>query len=105
MFYAMRHFTGHKIEYNKDRFWRDKGSFSEKMVYNYMKNYPYSTHPSPKTTGRELFRDDRVIELVKICTDAGLSPEGTVAMITGTTGQGHCGRIPHLGPKGQRRQA
>ena len=78
---AMRHFTDHTMEYEEDGFLGKKGSVSEGIVYNYTHNHPDSTHPPPPITGRELLGDSEAIEFINICTNAGLSPEDTVATI------------------------
>ena len=50
-----------------------------------MKDHPFFTHLPPKTTGRELLGDDRVVELIQISVNAGLSLGNTVATITKIT--------------------
>lgn len=84
--HRLRHapLTDHTMEYEEDDFLGKKGSVFEGIVYNYTQNHPDFTHPPPKTTGREPLGDDDAIEFIKICTNAGFSPEDTVATIMTT---------------------
>lgn len=50
-----------------------------------MAESPFFTHLPPKPTGRELFGDNKAIELIKICEQGGLSKEDTIATITRIT--------------------
>ena len=95
----MRRFTNKTMEYDKDGLWCKKGKVSTEIVHNYMKHHPYFTHPPPKTTGRELFGDEKAVELIKICTDAGLSQEDTIATITRITAKAIVDAYNTWGPK------
>jgi anhydro-N-acetylmuramic acid kinase len=52
--FAMRHFSGGKLEYDADGAWAARGQVSEKLLTKWMK-HPYFTQKPPKSTGRELF--------------------------------------------------
>ena len=97
--YAMRHVTNSKMEYDKDGLWSKKGKVLAEIVHDYMKYHPYFTHPPPKTTGRELFGDEKAVELIKICTDAGLSQGDTIATITCITAKAIVDAYNTRGPK------
>ncbi len=87
------------MEYEEDGVLGKKGSVSEGIVYNYIHNHPYSTHPPPKTTGREPLGDDKAIEFIKICTNADLSPEDTVATTMKITAKAIVEACHTSGPK------
>ena len=51
--YAMRHFTDHKMDYDKDGVWGKHGKVSPETVDSYLNEHPFFKHEPPKTTGRE----------------------------------------------------
>lgn len=85
--------------YDNDGLWGKNGGVSKEIVYIFMEKHLFFTHPPSKTTGRELFGNDQAIELIKICTDAGLTPGDTVATITRITAQEIVDTYRTWGPK------
>lgn len=94
--YAMRHFTDHKMEYDKDGKRRAAALNRLRVLCEAISLLHY---PPPKTTGRELFGNDKAIELIRTCTDAGLSPEDTLATSGSITAKAIVNAYHTWGPK------
>ncbi|MCJ1453559.1 hypothetical protein MMC28_003906 [Mycoblastus sanguinarius] len=88
----MRDFTEYELEYDKDGLGQKGRGLDRRRPQLYEK-------PPLKTTGRELFGDDKALELLKLCTSAGLSPEDTIATITRITAKAIIDTYYIWGPK------
>ena len=73
--FAWRHSTEHRMEHVRDGLTGKAGGVSEVIVYEDMKNRPFSF--TTLTTGQELLNVGKAIELSKISADVGRTVSGT----------------------------
>lgn len=81
---AVRHYTQGAQNFDRDGAMARQGAVDEGLVSQVLA-HPYFHQTPPKTTGRELFGDAFAAQFINQATDAGLSPEDTIATLTAIT--------------------
>lgn len=81
---SVRHVTRQRLKYDRDGKIAAKGKVNEELLGELMK-HPFLAKPPPKTTGREEFGEQFVVNVIEKVRSLGLSDEDLVATVTAFT--------------------
>lgn len=97
--FAMRHFSGGKLEYDRNGAWAKRGKADERLLRRWLK-HPYFRKSPPKSTGREMFGEPFFLKAIEEMKEIG--KYDVVATFTQLTAESlalnyklHLGAIPN----------
>jgi anhydro-N-acetylmuramic acid kinase len=83
---AIRHFSGGVLNYDRDGEWARQGRV-DKNLLRWLMSHPFLLQPPPKSTGREMFGEAFLREVIKRANSLGLTQNDTVATLTAFTAE------------------
>lgn len=83
---AIRHFSGGVLNYDRDGEWARQGRV-DKNLLRWLMSHPFLLQPPPKSTGREMFGEAFLREVIKRANSLGLTRNDTVATLTAFTAE------------------
>jgi anhydro-N-acetylmuramic acid kinase len=97
--YAVRYFTNGELEFDPDGNIARKGKIDKEILSNLL-NHPYIKKEPPKTTGRELFGEELLKNILKMSEEKNLSFEDIIATLTAFTVEAIAYNYEKFYPKG-----
>ncbi|MFA0782022.1 anhydro-N-acetylmuramic acid kinase [Fervidibacter sacchari] len=83
---AVRHFSGGALNYDRNGEWARQGRV-DKNLLRWLMSHPFLRQPPPKSTGREMFGDAFLREVLERAKLLGLTERDTVATLTAFTAE------------------
>ncbi|MEJ7613523.1 MAG: anhydro-N-acetylmuramic acid kinase [Candidatus Fervidibacter sacchari] len=83
---AVRHFSGGALNYDRNGEWARQGRV-DKNLLRLLMSHPFLRQPPPKSTGREMFGDAFLREVLERAKLLGLTERDTVATLTAFTAE------------------
>jgi anhydro-N-acetylmuramic acid kinase len=83
---AIRHFSGGVLNYDRDGEWARQGRVDKNLLH-WLMSHPFLLQPPPKSTGREMFGEAFLREVIKRANSLGLTQNDTVATLTAFTAE------------------
>jgi anhydro-N-acetylmuramic acid kinase len=83
---AIRNFSGGVLNYDRDGEWARQGRV-DKNLLRWLMSHPFLLQPPPKSTGREMFGEAFLREVIKRANSLGLTQNDTVATLTAFTAE------------------
>jgi len=83
---AIRHFSGGALNYDRNGEWARQGRVDKKLL-RWLMSHPFLHQPPPKSTGREMFGDAFLREVLERAKLLGLTESDTVATLTAFTAE------------------
>ncbi len=83
---AVRHFSGGALNYDRNGEWARQGKFDKKLL-RWLMSHSFLHQPPPKSTGREMFGDAFLREVLERAKSLGLTERDTVATLTAFTAE------------------
>ena len=83
---AVRHFSGGALNYDRNGEWARQGRV-DKNLLRWLMSHPFLKQPPPKSTGREMFGEAFLREVLKRANALGLTERDTVATLTDFTAE------------------
>jgi len=83
---AIRHFSGGVLTYDRDGEWARQGRV-DKNLLRWLMSHPFLLQPPPKSTGREMFGEAFLREVIKRANSLGLTQNDTIATLTAFTAE------------------
>lgn len=81
---AVRHFSGGKENFDRDGNWAKKGKVDE-ILLRWLMSHPFFCQPPPKSTGREMFGESFLQQVLKRAKRRNLTACDVVATLTALT--------------------
>jgi len=83
---AVRHFSGGALNYDRNGEWARQGRV-DKNLLRWLMSHPFLKQPPPKSTGREMFGEAFLREVLEKAKSLGLTEHDTVATLTAFTAE------------------
>jgi anhydro-N-acetylmuramic acid kinase len=83
---AIRHFSGGVLNYDRDGEWARQGKVDKNLLH-WLMSHPFLLQLPPKSTGREMFGEAFLREVIKRANSLGLTQNDTVATLTAFTAE------------------
>jgi anhydro-N-acetylmuramic acid kinase len=83
---AIRHFSGGVLNYDRDGEWARQGRVDKNLLH-WLMSHPFLLQSPPKSTGREMFGEAFLREVIKRANSLGLTQNDTVATLTAFTAE------------------
>jgi anhydro-N-acetylmuramic acid kinase len=83
---AIRLFSGGVLNYDRDGEWARQGRVDKNLLH-WLMSHPFLLQPPPKSTGREMFGEAFLREVIKRANSLGLTQNDTVATLTAFTAE------------------
>jgi len=83
---AIRRFSGGVLNYDRDGEWARQGRV-DKNLLRWLMSHPFLLQPPPKSTGREMFGEAFLREVIKRANSLGLTQNDTIATLTAFTAE------------------
>jgi anhydro-N-acetylmuramic acid kinase len=83
---AVRHFSGGALNYDRNGEWARQGRV-DKNLLRWLMSHPFLRQSPPKSTGREMFGEAFLREVLKRAKSLGLTEHDTVATLTAFTAE------------------
>jgi len=83
---AVRHFSGGALNYDRDGEWARQGRVDKKLL-RWLMSHPFLRQSPPKSTGREMFGEAFLREVLERANLLGLTDRDTIATLTAFTAE------------------
>jgi len=83
---AVRQFSSGVLDYDRDGEWARQGRIDKKLL-RWLMSHSFLRQPPPKSTGREMFGEAFLLEVLKRADSLGLTEHDTVATLTAFTAE------------------